>query len=229
MKTIEELNDEVLLHIFKFLSYYELYKASETCSRWNIIILGASKLWKSFNKIWNLYDYEYANPTDLIKQICKKSTQFHGEYWLKDPYNPLIERGNHIYDLEEIRYGWYKSGYQEAGLQLFARFNQKFDIINDNPIKGVLATKNSNTYNNGESNKGEDSDDNVDEEDEDYEKPPQSEMFGFIRTLWRRFNNDHDYNRDDCYDLKSEEDVWIHSSLMDGRTFTQVGFSFIAF
>ena len=229
MKTIEELNDEVLLHIFKFLSYYELYKASETCSRWNIIILGASKLWKSFNKIWNLYDYEYANPTDLIKQICKKSTQFHGEYWLKDPYNPLIERGNHIYDLEEIRYGWYKSGYQEAGLQLFARFNQKFDIINDNPIKGVLATKNSNTYNNGESNEGEDSDDNVDEEDEDYEKPPQSEMFGFIRTLWRRFNNDHDYNRDDCYDLKSEEDVWIHSSLMDGRTFTQVGFSFIAF
>ena len=229
MKTIEELNDEVLLHIFKFLSYYELYKASETCSRWNIIILGASKLWKSFNKIWNLYDYEYANPTDLIKQICKKSTQFHGEYWLKDPYNPLIERGNHIYDLEEIRYGWYKSGYQEAGLQLFARFNQKFDIINDNPIKGVLATKNSNTYNNGESNEGEDSDDNVDEEDEDYEKPPQSEMFGFIRTLWRRFNNDHDYNQDDCYDLKSEEDVWIHSSLMDGRTFTQVGFSFIAF
>ena len=229
MKTIEELNDEVLLHIFKFLSYYELYKASETCSRWNIIILGASKLWKSFNKIWNLYDYEYVNPTDLIKQICKKSTQFHGEYWLKDPYNPLIERGNHIYDLEEIRYGWYKSGYQEAGLQLFARFNQKFDIINDNPIKGVLATKNSNTYNNGESNEGEDSDDNVDEEDEDYEKPPQSEMFGFIRTLWRRFNNDHDYNRDDCYDLKSEEDVWIHSSLMDGRTFTQVGFSFIAF
>ena len=229
MKTIEELNDEVLLHIFKFLSYYELYKASETCSRWNIIILGASKLWKSFNKIWNLYDYEYANPTDLIKQICKKSTQFHGEYWLKDPYNPLIERGNHIYDLEEIRYGWYKSGYQEAGLQLFARFNQKFDIINDNPIKGVLATKNSNTYNNGESNEGEDSDDNVDEEDEDYEKPPRSEMFGFIRTLWRRFNNDHDYNRDDCYDLKSEEDVWIHSSLMDGQTFTQVGFSFIAF
>ena len=226
MKTVDELNDEVLLHIFEFLSYYELFKASETCSRWNVIIIGASKLWKRFSRIWDLYDYDHANPTDLIKQICKKSTQFHGEFWLKDPYNPLIERGNHIYDLEEIRYGWYKSGYQEAGLQLFARFNQKFDIINGNPNKGVLGTKNS-IADNDECNEEEDNDDN--EEDEEYEKPPRSDMFGFIRTLWRRFNNDHGYNRDDCYDLKSEEDVWKQSLLMDGRAFTQVGFIFITF
>ena len=226
MKTVDELNDEVLLHIFEFLSYYELFKASETCSRWNVIIIGASKLWKRFSRIWDLYDYDHVNPTDLIKQICKKSTQFHGEFWLKDPYNPLIERGNHIYDLEEIRYGWYKSGYQEAGLQLFARFNQKFDIINGNPNKGVLGTKNSNA-DNDECNEEEDNDDN--EEDEEYEKPPRSDMFGFIRTLWRRFNNDHGYNRDDCYELKSEEDVWKQSLLMDGRAFTQVGFIFITF
>ena len=70
MKTTDESNDEVLLHIFGFLNYYELYQGCESCSRWNIIILGASKLWNSFNKIWNLYDYEHANTTDLIKQIC---------------------------------------------------------------------------------------------------------------------------------------------------------------
>lgn len=46
-----------------------------------------------------------------------------------------------------------------------------------------MATKNSNTDNNGESNEEGDSDDNVDEEGEDYEKLSQSKMVGFISLL----------------------------------------------
>ena len=49
-------------------------------------------------------------------------------------------------------------------------------------------------------------------------------MFSFIRSMWRRFNNDHDYHQDDHCELNSEDDMQENSVLMDGKAFTQVGY-----
>lgn len=49
-------------------------------------------------------------------------------------------------------------------------------------------------------------------------------MFSFIRSMWRRFNNDHDYHQDDHCELNLEDDVQENSVSMDGKAFTQVGY-----
>lgn len=157
--------------------------------------------------------------------------------WL---YSPLVETDSHIDSLQEIQLGWCKSGYENAGLGLFTGFDIKFDIINGNSFERAWATESSNAdysvednerndrdHNTDEKDKGEDEDNHGDKDkkENDYnEKILQSEMFSFIRIMWRRFNNDHDYHQDDHCELNSEDDLQENSVLMDGKAFTQVGY-----
>ena len=205
MASFGDLNEDILISIFKFLEVVELFKYSIVCKRWNRVIGNSNLLWKRFIPKCDSFDLPFnKNPKVVAELIYRRSEKFEEEYWYPDACGELENRDS---ELRGMLLTKDPNADEYAGFKLFARLNPIYDLING--CKYSETDLDQNVCNKAGKEK------------------PTSACFGFVKALWKEFNQE---NQSDIVaeTLESEKDVWNKSYVIGARHFLYVSLTVYA-
>lgn len=199
MASFGDLNEDILISIFKFLEVAELFRYSIVCKRWNKVIGNSNLLWKRFIPKCDSFDLPFnKNPKVVVEMIYRRSEKLEEEYWYPDACGELENRDSELRGMLLTRD---PNADEYAGFKLFARLNPIYDLINGCKY----------------------SESNVDQNvcNKTGKEEPTSACLGFVKVLWKEFNQE---NQSDIVveTLESEKDVWDKSYVTGAPHFLYV-------
>ena len=199
MASFGDLNEDILIRIFKFLEVVELFRYSIVCKRWNRVIGNSNLLWRRFIPKCDSFNLPFdKNPKIVVEQIYRRSEKLEEEYWFPDACGELEDRDS---ELRGMLLKKDPNADEYAGFKLFARLNPIYDLING--CKYSEADVDQNVCNKAK------------------RENPTSACLGFVKALWKEFNQEN--QSDNLVEmLESEKDVWDKSYVTGARHFLYV-------
>ena len=118
-----ELNDYILIHIFKFFDLSELIKVTLVCKKWFSIITKNKDIWKSFiPKTKSNILHEVGTLKELLSRY---STKIKREFWFPHPYEAFEKRNQYMRYMMDICGVLLKSERcKKSGFKLYELYNR---------------------------------------------------------------------------------------------------------
>lgn len=215
MAVFNELNDYILIHIFKLLDLNELVKITFVCKKWYRIINKNKDIWKKFilrSKLDILHKVE-----TLKELLMKYSTKIGKEFWFPHPYKAFQKRNQYMTYLLYIHSILCKSNlHKKCGFKLYHRLNLIYELTEgDEELENEVLLPE------------EEKDEKEYEcyytgfEFEDKQKENYtSELLNVVDFIWKKFNNEEN----SVFALTSAKKVWRYSKLVTCKEFVKVSF-----
>ena len=197
MAVFNELNDYILIHIFKLLDLNELVKITFVCKKWYRIINKNKDIWKKFIPRSKL---DILHKVETLKELLMKySTKIGREFWFPHPYKAFQKRNQYMTYLLYIHNILYKSNlHKKCGFKLYHRLNLIYELIE------------------GEYESYYTGFEFEDKQKENY----TSELLNVVDFIWKKFNNEEN----SVFALTSAKKVWRYSKLVTCKEFVKVSF-----
>ena len=194
MAVFNELNDYILIHIFKLLDLNELVKITFVCKKWYRIINKNKDIWKKFIPRSKL---DILHKVETLKELLMKySTEIGREFWFPHPYKAFQKRNQYMTYLLYIHSILFKSNlHKKCGFKLYHRLNLIYELIEgDEELENEVLLP----------------------EEENY----TSELLNVVDFIWKKFNNEEN----SVFTLTSAKKVWKYSKLVTCKEFVKVSF-----
>ena len=215
MAVFNELNDYILIHIFKLLDLNELVKITFVCKKWYRIINKNKDIWKKFIPRSKL---DILHKVETLKELLMKySTKIGKEFWFPHPYKAFQKRNQYMTYLLYIHSILCKSNlHKKCGFKLYQRLNLIYELIEgDEELENEVLLPE------------EEKDEKEYEcyytgfEFEDKQKENYtSELLNVVDFIWKKFNNEEN----SVFTLTSAKKVWKYSKLVTCKEFVKVSF-----
>ena len=216
MANFNELNDYILIHVFKFFDLSELLKITLVCKRWFFIINKNKDIWKSF--IPQSKSNILHKAGTLKELLSKYPTKIKGEVWFPHPYEAFEKRNQYMKYMMSICGVLLKSEEcKKSGFKLYNRLNSVYEfVVGNNEIENELLIPEEEE----ERDKKEKYYYPGCEFDDEGEEKYTCELINVIDFLWTKFNCEEKSS----FTLTSAKKVWKYSKLVTCKEFVKVGF-----
>ena len=216
MANFNELNDCILIHVFKFFDLSELLKITLVCKRWFFIINKNKDIWKSF--IPQSKSNILHKAGTLKELLSKYPTKIKGEVWFPHPYEAFEKRNQYMKYMMSICGVLLKSEEcKKSGFKLYNRLNSVYEfVVGNDEIENELLIPEEEE----ERDKKEKYYYPGCEFDDEGEEKYTCELINVIDFLWTKFNCEEKSS----FTLTSAKKVWKYSKLVTCKEFVKVGF-----
>ena len=216
MANFNELNDYILIHVFKFFDLSELLKITLVCKRWFFLINKNKDIWKSF--IPQPKSNILHKDGTLKELLSKHPTKIKGEVWFPHPYEAFEKRNQYMKYMISICGVLLKSeGCKKSGFKLYNRLNSVYEfVVGNDEIENELLIPEEEE----ERDKKEKYYYPGCEFDDEGEEKYTCELINVIDFLWTKFN----FEEKSSFTLTLAKKVWKYSKLVTCKEFLKVGF-----
>ena len=135
MAVFNELNDYILIHIFKLLDLNELVKITFVCKKWYRIINKNKDIWKKFIPRSKL---DILHKVETLKELLMKySTEIGREFWFPHPYEAFEKRNQYMrYMMGMCGVLLKNDRCKNSGFKLYNRLNSVYEfVVGDDEIE----------------------------------------------------------------------------------------------